>query len=265
MSFLRISAKPLSVGVFTMLLTFWCCWCCSCEFLLLLLVSLLNVAVFSTVADCVFLQLLLAVLLLLTSMMFLLSLLLLSSLMLNVSLHAVAGYTTFQASPLLLASLLCWSPSCCFHSCCCFLFYCCRQSSYCSHPCSCCCWRSCCCSRSCLLLMAFLLLLASLLLPAFLLILASLPPNFSCYFYILYCTMYSRLYRYNGTYSSFWGSNTFIHVSTLFYKQNICQSFHLLFSGRHYLLQINVPVEVRSTAGNFDTLGKKFVGGFWSA
>jgi hypothetical protein len=40
---------------------------------------------------------------------------------------------------------------------------------------------------------------------------------------------------------------------------------HLLFSGRHYLQQINVPVEVRSPAGNFDTLGKDFVGGFWSA
>jgi hypothetical protein len=40
---------------------------------------------------------------------------------------------------------------------------------------------------------------------------------------------------------------------------------HLLFSGRHYLQQINVPVEVRSPAGNFDTLGKTFVGGFWSA
>ncbi len=66
-------------------------------------------------------------------------------------------------------------------------------------------------------------------------------------------------------YSSFWCSNTFIHVSTLFYEQSICRSFHLLLSGRHYLQQINVPVEVRSPAGNFDTLGKKFVVGFWTA
>ncbi len=66
-------------------------------------------------------------------------------------------------------------------------------------------------------------------------------------------------------YSTFWGSNTFIHVSTLFYEQNICHSIHLLFSGRHYLQPINVPVEVRSPAGNFDTLRKNFVGGFWSA
>jgi hypothetical protein len=54
--------------------------CTSCEFLLLLLLSLLNVAVFSTVADCIVLLSVMAVLLLMTSMMFLLSLLLLSSL-----------------------------------------------------------------------------------------------------------------------------------------------------------------------------------------
>jgi hypothetical protein len=50
----------------------------------------------------------------------------------------------------------------------------------------------------------------------------------------------------------------------LFYKRNICRSFHFLFSGRHCLQEIDVTVEVRNPAGNFDTLGKIFVRGFWS-
>ncbi len=49
----------------------------------------------------------------------------------------------------------------------------------------------------------------------------------------------------------------------LFYKRNICRSFHFLFSGRHCLQEIDVPVEVRNPAGNFDTLGKIVVPGFW--
>jgi hypothetical protein len=54
-------------------------------------------------------------------------------------------------------------------------------------------------------------------------------------------------------------------LALLFYKLHIYRSFHFLFSLRHYLQIIDVPVEVRNPTGNFDTLRKSFVGGFWSA
>jgi hypothetical protein len=126
-----------------------CCFQCSiCELLLLLLVSLLNIAVFSTVPLPTFL---------LSD----------SGGPTAVDIHhvpivpAAAVTSAVNAVPALFAknptfasitTVLCWPSCCCFHSCCCFLFGCCGQSHYCCHPC-------CCLLLASLLFLAFLLLL----------------------------------------------------------------------------------------------------------
>ncbi len=74
-----------------------------------------------------------------------------SSLILTVSLLWLwlasrhADFTTLQATLLLLASIVCCWSCCCFHSCCCLRSCCCKQSWYFCHPCCYCCWRYCCC------------------------------------------------------------------------------------------------------------------------
>jgi hypothetical protein len=40
---------------------------------------------------------------------------------------------------------------------------------------------------------------------------------------------------------------------TMFFEQYFCQTCHSLFSGGHDLQNINLPVEVSSPGGNFDT------------
>ncbi len=111
--------------------------------MLLLLVSLLNVAVSSAVAD--FPTACLAVVLL--PMKFIM--LLLSSLILTMSLLQLpflhSSFTTFASILAFSGVHVCSRSCCCFHSCCCLRSCCCEQSIYCCHPCCYCCWRYCCC------------------------------------------------------------------------------------------------------------------------